>query len=83
MLGKDLAANVAARRKAHKRIKDARLIFTTCVGAVLGLLRTESFDVVIIEAFQQTEPATLVPLVKGCSRARLGGDHVQLRANVQ
>jgi superfamily I DNA and/or RNA helicase len=84
MLGKDLAANVAARRKAQKRIKDARLIFTTCAGAALGLLRTEIFDVVIIdEASQQTEPATLVPLVKGCSRALLVGDHVQLRATVQ
>jgi superfamily I DNA and/or RNA helicase len=84
MLGKDLTANVAARRKAQKRIKDARLVFTTCAGAALGLLRTEIFDVVIIdEASQQTEPATLVPLVKGCSRALLVGDHVQLRATVQ
>jgi superfamily I DNA and/or RNA helicase len=50
----------------------------------LGLLRTESFDVVIVdEASQLTEPATLVPLVKECSRAILVGDHVQLRATVQ
>ena len=84
MLGKDLSANLAARRKAQKRIKDARLIFTTCTGAALGLLRTEEFDVVIVdEASQLTEPATLVPLVKGCSRAILVGDHVQLRATVQ
>lgn len=84
MLGKDLTANVAARRKAQQRIKDARLIFTTCVGSALGLLRNESFDVVIIdEASQQTEPMTLVPLVKGCSRALIVGDHVQLRATVQ
>ncbi|KAJ4288053.1 hypothetical protein N0V90_012070 [Kalmusia sp. IMI 367209] len=84
MLGKDLTGNLPARRKAQKRIKDSRLIFTTCTGAALGLLRTESFDVVIVdEASQQTEPATLVPLVKGCSRAILVGDHVQLRATVQ
>lgn len=84
MLGKDLTGNLPARRKAQKRIKEARLIFTTCIGASLGLLRDEKFDVVVVdEASQQTEPATLVPLVKGCSRAILVGDHVQLRATVQ
>jgi superfamily I DNA and/or RNA helicase len=84
MLGKDLSGNLPARRKAQKRIKEARLIFTTCIGASLGLLRTENFDVVLVdEASQLTEPATLVPLVKGCSRAILVGDHVQLRATVQ
>jgi superfamily I DNA and/or RNA helicase len=84
MLGKDLTADPSARRKAQRRITEARLIFTTCIGAALGLLRTEDFDVVIIdEASQQTEPATLVPLVKGCSRAILVGDHVQLRATVR
>jgi hypothetical protein len=65
MLGKYLGANVPARRKAQKRIKDARLTFTTCTGAALGLLKNEHFDVVIMdEASQLTEPATLVPLVK-------------------
>jgi superfamily I DNA and/or RNA helicase len=84
MMGKDLSANMNLRRKAQKRIKEARLIFTTCIGASLGLLRTETFDIVLVdEASQQTEPATLVPLVKGCSRAILVGDHVQLRATVQ
>jgi superfamily I DNA and/or RNA helicase len=84
MLGKDLNANFPARRKAQKRIRDARLVFTTCTGAALGLLRNEPFDVVIIdEASQLTEPATLIPLVKGSSRAILVGDHVQLRATVQ
>lgn len=84
MLGKDLSANLFDRDKAQKRIKDARLVFTTCIGAGLGLLRNESFDVVIVdEASQQTEPATLVPLVKGCKRVILVGDHVQLRPTVQ
>jgi superfamily I DNA and/or RNA helicase len=84
MMGKDLSANLSARRKAEKRIKESRLIFTTCIGAALGLLRGENFDVVIVdEASQLTEPATLVPLIKGCSRAILVGDHVQLRATVQ
>jgi superfamily I DNA and/or RNA helicase len=84
MVGKELSNNFQAQRQAQKRIKEARLIFTTCAGAGLGLLRKESFDVVFIdEASQQTEPATLIPLVKGCSRAVIVGDHVQLRATVQ
>jgi len=84
MVGKDLSANFPARRKAQKRIEEARLVFTTCTGAALGLLRNEALDVGIIdEASQLTEPATLVPLVKGCSRAIVVGDHVQFRATVQ
>lgn len=84
MVGKDINQNPNARRKAQKQISQARLIFTTCIGAGLGLLRSEHFDNVIIdEASQQTEPASLVPIVKGCSRLILVGDHVQLRATVQ
>ncbi|KAL8732802.1 MAG: hypothetical protein Q9181_003829 [Wetmoreana brouardii] len=84
MMGKDLIDNPAGRRKAQKRIKECRLIFTTCIGAALGFLRSEVFDTVIIdEASQQTEPQSLVPLTKGCSKAILVGDHVQLRATVQ
>ncbi|KAI4137322.1 MAG: hypothetical protein LQ341_005190, partial [Variospora aurantia] len=83
MLGKDLNENHAGRRKAQKQIKQCRLIFTTCIGAGLGLLRSERFDTVIIdEASQQVEPQSLVPLVKGCKKAILVGDHVQLRATV-
>lgn len=84
MVGKDLLENPEARKKALARLKEAHLVFTTCAGAGLGLLRSESFDIVIIdEASQQTEPTSLIPLVKGCSRATLVGDHVQLRATVQ
>ena len=83
MIGKDLNDNPAGRRKAQKQIKECRLIFTTCIGAGLGLLRSESFDTVVIdEASQQTEPHSLVPLAKGCSKALLVGDHVQLAATV-
>lgn len=84
MLGSEIGQNFAARRQAQKRIRSARMVFTTCIGAGLGLLRQEHFDTVIIdESSQQTEPASLVPLVKGCQRAILVGDHVQLRATVQ
>ncbi|KAL1647121.1 hypothetical protein SLS58_002892 [Diplodia intermedia] len=84
MLGKDINEHHGARRQAARRIRDARLVFTTCVGAGLGLLRGERFPTVLVdEASQQTEPASLVPLAKGCARAVLVGDHVQLRATVQ
>lgn len=84
MIGQELNENFAARRKAQTRLKSARLVFTTCIGAGLGLLRKEKFDTVIIdEASQQTEPESIVPLVKGCSKAILVGDHLQLRATVQ
>ncbi|ETI27931.1 hypothetical protein G647_00380 [Cladophialophora carrionii CBS 160.54] len=83
MFGKDLNQHPAVRRKAVARISESKLVFTTCVGAALGLLRNQSFETVIIdEASQQTEPASLIPLVKGCQRSILVGDHVQLRATV-
>ncbi|KAM7196172.1 RNA dependent RNA polymerase domain containing protein [Rhypophila sp. PSN 637] len=83
MAGAEIHSSFAARKAAEKRIKASRLIFTTCGGAGLGLLRKRSFDIVIIdEASQQTEPASLVPLVKGCQKAILVGDHVQLRPTV-
>ena len=83
MFGKDLNENPAGRKKAQKQIQQCRLVFTTCIGAGLGLLRSERFPIVVIdEASQQTETASLVPLAKGCNRAILVGDHVQLRATV-
>ena len=84
MAGKEIYTSYATLNKARSQIKKCRIIFTTCIGAGLGLLRPESFDTVIIdEASQQTEPASLVPLVKGCQKAILVGDHVQLGATVQ
>jgi len=83
MVGRDLNENPEARKKVITRLAASRLVFTTCTGAGLGLLRTEEFNVVIIDdASQQTEPTSLIPLVKGCNRAVLVGDHVQLRATV-
>ena len=85
MVGKEVQASAgSAWRKAQKRIRDCRLAFTTCIGAGIGLLRNERFEIVVVdEASQQTEPASIVPLVKGCKMAILVGDHVQLRATVQ
>jgi len=60
------------------------LVFATCDGAGLGLLRREQFEIVLIDsASQQTEPESLVPLSKGCQRAIFVGDHAQSRATVR
>ena len=84
MMGKALGEDFKALKVARKRIHDTRLVFTTCIGAGLGLVRNENFNTVIIdEASQQTEPMSLVPLVKCCTKTILVGDHVQLRATVQ
>lgn len=84
MAGKEIYTSYSALNKARDQIKKCRLVFSTCIGAGLGLLRSEFFDTVIIdEASQQTEPASLVPLVKGCRKAILVGDHVQLGATIQ
>ena len=83
MVGKDLNEHPAARKQAQKRVDEARMVFTTCAGASLGLLRALWFPVVVIdEASQQVEPQSLIPLSKGCRKAVLVGDHVQLRATV-
>jgi len=84
MAGKEIYTNQATLEQARNKIKKCRLVFTTCTGAGLGLLRPEIFDMVIIdEASQITEPASLIPLVKGCQKAILVGDHVQLGATVK
>lgn len=62
-------------KKAEKRIKEAKIVFTTCAGAGLGVLRKQNFDIVLIdEASQITEGIALIPLVKGARQAVLVGD---------
>jgi regulator of nonsense transcripts 1 len=79
-VGGDLDENNRLAKRARERVQTAILVFTTCAGAGLGTLRNAEFDISIVdEASQCTEPTTLIPLVKGCSRAILVGDHVQLR----
>ncbi|KAF5628976.1 nonsense-mediated mRNA decay protein [Fusarium sp. NRRL 25303] len=83
MAGQEIHSDYKAMKKATEMVKRSDTIFTTCIGAGIGLIRSEFFDIVIVdEASQQTEPSSLVPLVKGCSQAILVGDHVQLRPTV-
>ena len=74
-LGGNLNDDPRLVSKAQKRVKDARIVFTTCTGASLGILRKATFDIALIdEASQISEPAALIPLVKGCSTAVMVGD---------
>ena len=74
-IGGSVTDNPRLVQKAVKRVKEARIVFTTCSGAGLGVLRNMDFDTVLIdEASQITEPCALIPLVKGCKRAVLVGD---------
>ncbi|KAF4956901.1 hypothetical protein FGADI_3504 [Fusarium gaditjirri] len=83
MAGQEIHSDHKAMKKAMEMVKRSDTIFTTCIGSGIGLIRSEFFDIVIVdEASQQTEPSSLVPLVKGCSQAILVGDHVQLRPTV-
>ncbi|KAI0333202.1 RdRP-domain-containing protein [Cubamyces sp. BRFM 1775] len=83
-LGGNINDNPRLLQKAVKRVKASRIVFTTCSGAGLGILRNIDFDTVLVdEASQITEPCALIPLVKGCKRAVLVGDHVQLRPTVK
>ncbi|KAF5671892.1 nonsense-mediated mRNA decay protein [Fusarium denticulatum] len=83
MAGHEIHTDYKAMKKAVEMVKQSDTIFTTCIGAGIGLIRLEVFDIVIVdEASQQTEPSSIVPLVKGCSQAILVGDHVQLRPTV-
>ncbi|KAK1834909.1 RNA dependent RNA polymerase-domain-containing protein [Podospora conica] len=81
--GEDIHSNRRAYANAKKQVSQATVVFSTCIGAGLGLLRGQRFGAVVVdEASQLTEPAAVVPLVKGCEKAVLVGDHVQLRPTV-
>lgn len=74
-VGGSVNENDRLKSKAQKRIDEATLMFTTCAGAGLGLLRKVNFRTVLIdEASQITESVALIPLVKGCRKAILVGD---------
>eukprot|EP00939_MAST-03C_sp_MAST-3C-sp1_P002336 g2336.t1 len=67
------------RASERKLLKSAQIICTTCVGAGDPRLRKFRFRTVLIdEATQATEPECLIPIVNGCRRLIVVGDHCQL-----
>jgi hypothetical protein len=64
-------------------LEHAQVICATCVGAGDLLLDSRRFPLVLIdEATQATETATLIPLTKGARHVVLVGDHHQLPPTV-
>ena len=73
-----------ARHDALKRtLNHAQVICATCVGAGSGILEKKMFEAVLIdEASQATEIATIIPIIHGCQTLVLVGDHHQLPPTV-
>jgi hypothetical protein len=66
-----------------KNLKKAQIICCTCIGSGGDILDAMTFDRVLVdEATQATEPAMLVPLMRGCRQLVLVGDHCQLPPTV-
>ena len=64
-------------------LEHAQVICATCVGAGGRLLDSRRFPLVLLdEATQATEPASLIPLTKGARHVVLVGDHHQLPPTV-
>lgn len=67
----------------HDVIKRAQVLCTTAIGAGSGMVERYAFGRVLIdEASQATELATIVPLCHGCEQLVLLGDHCQLPPTV-
>ncbi|KAG8772988.1 hypothetical protein FRC12_002781 [Ceratobasidium sp. 428] len=80
VVGGSTTENPKLLKKAEKRVRESTIVFTTCAGAGLGILRRFKFEVVLIdEASQITEACALIPLVKGCQRAVLVGDQLSVQ----
>jgi hypothetical protein len=76
------SATVAFKERM-KQLKRAQVICCTCIGSGGDILDTVTFDRVLVdEATQATEPAVLVPLMRGCRQLVLVGDHCQLPPTV-
>jgi len=75
-------------RRVENQMRDdilehAQVICATCVGAGDRLLDSRRFPLVLLdEATQATEPASLIPLTKGARHVVLVGDHHQLPPTV-
>ena len=67
-----------------KQLKSAQVICCTCIGSGGDMLDSLGplEHVLVDEATQATEPALLVPLMRGCRQLVLVGDHCQLPPTV-
>lgn len=85
---RDLKNGWKDARRIEQQMKDdildkANVICATCIGSGHIVLDGRRFPRVLIdEATQATEPATLVPIVRGCRQLVLVGDHKQLPPTV-
>ncbi|KAG6902936.1 hypothetical protein C0995_009328 [Termitomyces sp. Mi166 len=60
-------------------LSDADVICTTCITSACMALKVTDFPVVFLdEASMSTEPASLIPIMKGSRHVALIGDHKQL-----
>tara|TARA_B100000686_G_scaffold287933_1_gene313712 strand:+ start:91 stop:2019 length:1929 start_codon:yes stop_codon:yes gene_type:complete len=85
---RDLSRGWKEVKRLERQIRDdildrAQVLCCTCIGSGHELLDGRRFSRVLIdEATQATEPASLVPLVKGSRQIVLVGDHRQLPPTV-
>ena len=85
---RDLSKGWKEVRRIERQIRDdildrAQVLCCTCIGSGHELLDGRRFSRVLIdEATQATEPATLVPLVRGARQVVMVGDHRQLPPTV-
>ncbi|WIA20873.1 hypothetical protein OEZ85_005221 [Tetradesmus obliquus] len=72
-------AEAFSREACQQVLSGAHVVCATCAGAGDRMLSDLHFNVVVIdEATQATEPATLVPLTQGAQCAVMAGDPAQL-----
>ena len=85
---RDLKLGWKEVRKIENQMRDdildrAQVLCCTCIGSGHTLLDGRRFPQVLIdEATQATEPAALVPLIRGARQVVLVGDHRQLPPTV-
>ena len=71
-------------KERMKQLKSAQIICCTCIGSGGDILDSLGplERILVDEATQATEPAVLVPLMRGCRQLVLVGDHCQLPPTV-
>eukprot|EP00435_Cladocopium_sp_Y103_P008165 s5177_g2.t1 len=87
LLGVKSLANVSSHERSkalHRAVQEAQVVCCTAISAGSSILKDTSFPLVLIdEASQATETATLVPICHGCKQLVLCGDHCQLPPTVK